>query len=201
MRSRATSAGKNATYADHERRRTKAVDNDAGDQRDKRNDATAPSACSLPACIGVAPKTITTADRAMSVSWSPTFEVTSPPRATENYAATLKPLPSSSCSDASPSELNRRDVIALERGQRAAHGQRAPTGATLRKRVLHPVPRRAVSSVGEHHIDTVGVASSILAPRTMKKARGYRLFLWMREQKKVVARNFLSPENEPFFHP
>src|SRR5450631_841742 len=49
---------------------------------------------------------------------------------------------------------------------------RAPCGkgATKRERVHSPVRSEcAVSSVGEHHIDTVGVASSILAPRTIEK--------------------------------
>ena len=59
------------------------------------------------------------------------------------------------------------------------------TGPTKRERVQVPVPSEcAVSSVGEHHIDTVGVASSILAPRTIQKARGYGLFLSMRGTRK-----------------
>ncbi len=51
----------------------------------------------------------------------------------------------------------------------------------------------AVSSVGEHHIDTVGVASSILAPRTISKARGYGLFLWARGSSKAAHRTRLQP--------
>jgi hypothetical protein len=66
---------------------------------------------------------------------------------------------------------------------------RAPCrkGAIKRERVHCPVRSEcAVSSVGEHHIDTVGVASSILAPRTIQKARGYGLFRWMRGPGKVA---------------
>src|ERR1035438_4753564 len=45
------------------------------------------------------------------------------------------------------------------------------TGPTKRERVQVPVPSEcAVSSVGEHHIDTVGVVGSIPTPRTDRKS-------------------------------
>ena len=81
---------------------------------------------------------------------------------------------------------------------------RAPCrkGAIKRERVHCPVRSEcAVSSVGEHHIDTVGVASSILAPRKFGKARNHGLFLWMKGTKKAAHEVLLMSQKRPFFRP
>jgi hypothetical protein len=47
--------------------------------------------------------------------------------------------------------------------ERAGSDRRPPAGLTLRRRLDYPTGARARSSVGEHYLDMVGVASSILA--------------------------------------
>jgi hypothetical protein len=50
-------------------------------------------------------------------------------------------------------------------------------------------------------MDTVGVASSILAPRTIQKARRYGLFLPARGTKKGGRKAQFRLENGSFFRP
>jgi hypothetical protein len=68
------------------------------------------------------------------------------------------------------------------------------TGANRRESVQHPVPFGcAVSSVGEHHIDTVGVASSILAPRTiLKNPDSYQGFFVLEGTRKAAHKDLFS---------